>query len=80
MIVSVRKWGNSASIRIPAVLMQAAMLHFDQELDMREEAGRLILEPVRQTSYDLTALVAGITPDNCHAEMDFGTPLGNEVW
>jgi antitoxin MazE len=80
MIVSVRKWGNSASIRIPAVLMQAAMLRFDQELDMREEAGRLILEPVRQTAYDLTALVAGITPDNCHREMDFGAPVGNEVW
>jgi antitoxin MazE len=80
MIVNVRKWGNSASIRIPAALMQAAMLQFNQELDMREEAGRLILEPVRHAPYDLAALVSGITSDNCHAEMDFGAPVGNEVW
>lgn len=34
------------------------------------------------TSHDdeLRELVAGITPDNRHAEVDFGQPVGREAW
>src|SRR5437773_369902 len=37
----VRKWGNSASVRIPAAVMQAAHLDLDEAVDVREEPGRL---------------------------------------
>ena len=74
----VKKWGNSASVRIPASVMVAAGLKLDQPVDVREEAGRVIIEPVASVEYDLAELLAGITPENIHAEIDFGGPVGKE--
>lgn len=80
MRVMVKKWGNSASVRIPASIMEAAHLEIDQEVDIREEHGVVIVAPVRQVSYDLDALIAGITDDNKHEVISFGDPVGKEIW
>jgi antitoxin MazE len=79
MRVIVKKWGNSASVRIPAGIMAAARLSLDAPVDVREEGGCIIIEPIRSTEYDLARLLAGITPENLHAEVDFGTPVGKEL-
>lgn len=79
MRVTVKKWGNSASVRIPAALMEAAKLELDDRVDVREEGGRIIIEPVRQKRYELDKLLAGITPRNRHAEVDLGRPVGKEM-
>ena len=80
MRVTIRKWGNSASIRIPHSVMTAAALTVDQPVDVREEDGRVIIEPVQGVSYDLDALLTGMTPETFHDEVDFGAPVGKEVW
>jgi len=41
----VKKWGNSASVRIPAAIMEAAHLDLDDAVDVREESGRIVIEP-----------------------------------
>ncbi|MCQ9156953.1 AbrB/MazE/SpoVT family DNA-binding domain-containing protein [Acidomonas methanolica] len=74
----VKKWGNSASVRIPASVLAAAGLKLDQPVDVREESGRVIIEPITVTEYDLADLLAGITPENVHSEVDFGEPVGGE--
>lgn len=79
MRVQVKKWGNSASVRIPASIMAAAALHIDQEVDVREEEGRIVIDPVAQ-SYDLDELLAKMTPDTFPDVIDFGMPIGNESW
>lgn len=76
----VRKWGNSASVRIPAAVMRAAHLNLDQEVDVREEGGCVIIAPARPTSYDLASLLDGITEDNLHGEILTGVALGREIW
>lgn len=80
MKVVVKKWGNSASVRIPAAVMEAARLHLDQPVDVREEAGRIVIEPIREGAYDLATLVAGITEENRHDAVETGPPVGREVW
>ena len=75
----VKKWGNSASVRIPAGIMKAVHLDMDAPVDIREEGGRIVIEPIRSTEYDLARLVAGITPENLHAEVDFGASVGKEI-
>ncbi len=79
MRVQVKKWGNSASVRIPASIMAAAALHIDQEVEVREEDGRIVIDPVMR-SYDLDELLAKMTPDTFPEAIDFGTPVGNEAW
>ena len=76
----VKKWGNSASVRIPATVLKAANLCLDEPVDVREESGRIVIEPVRRKEYDVTELVQGITRRNLHKEIDFGAPVGNEAW
>lgn len=76
----VKKWGNSASVRIPASVMAAAGLSLDQIVDVREDKGCVVIEPIRREDYDLADLLAGITPENIHDEVDFGAPAGNEVF
>lgn len=80
MRVQVRRWGNSASIRIPAPVMAAAALSLDQTVEVRAEGGRIIVEPVRAPVYDLDDLLDRMTPDTFHDDVDFGPPEGNEVW
>ncbi|CAH1696403.1 antitoxin of the MazF-MazE toxin-antitoxin system MazE [Hyphomicrobiales bacterium] len=80
MQVNIKKWGNSASVRIPHSVMTAANLHVDQAVEVREEDGRVIIEPVQSLSYDLDKLLSGMTPDTFHDEADFGALVGKEVW
>lgn len=80
MRVQVKKWGNSASVRIPASVMAAASLRIDQEVDVRADDGRVVIEPVTTPRYDLDELLAQITPDNLPDPIDWGPPVGREIW
>ncbi|MDE1148734.1 MAG: AbrB/MazE/SpoVT family DNA-binding domain-containing protein [Azospirillaceae bacterium] len=79
MRVTVKKWGNSASVRIPVAIMEAVGLEIDATVDIREDGNRIVIEPVAKDTDDLADLVAGITPENLHAEADFGPATGNEA-
>jgi antitoxin MazE len=76
----VKKWGNSASVRIPASVMAAAALSLDQAVDVREDAGRIVIEPIRDEAFDLDDLVAGITDENRHDPVETGAAIGRESW
>jgi antitoxin MazE len=80
MNVTVKKWGNSPAVRIPSAIMQASQLAVDDVVDVREEGGCIVIEPVRRKTYDLSRLVREITAENQHEPVDFGQPQGKEVW
>ena len=80
MKTTVKKWGNSAAVRIPAPLMEAAHLHLDEAVELREEKGSIVIEPVRRKTYRLDDLLKGITSKNRHTAIDFGQPMGKESW
>ena len=80
MKTTVKQWGNSAAVRIPAGVMQAMHLDLDEIVDVREESGRIVIEPVRPKTFVLANLLKDITPKNQHAPVDFGGPEGQETW
>jgi antitoxin MazE len=80
MKATVKKWGNSAAVRIPASVMEAMHLQLDEDVDVREEKGRIIIEPVRQKSYRLEDLIRRISAKNLPELIDFGPPAGREMW
>jgi len=55
-------------------------LDVGEAVDVREESGRIVIEPVRRKEYDLAELVKGITRRNLHEEVDFSGPAGKEAW
>ena len=79
-IQSIRKWGNSAGVRIPSALLKAAHLNIDTPVQLREENGRIIVEPVPIEHRSLEQLMAEVTPDTLHDEVDFGEAQGSEAW
>ena len=80
MRVMVKKWGNSAAIRIPSSIMQAARLGLDEAVEMHEQGGQILIKPVRSNrKVVLAVLLAGITSENLHGEADFGGPRGKEL-
>ena len=80
MRATVKKWGNSAAVRIPTSVMRATNIELNEEVDVREEDGRIVIEPVRQKRYELDVLLKGINARNQHRSIDFGAPVGKEVW
>jgi len=80
MKATVKKWGNSAAIRIPSHVMQAIPLETEEEVTIREDKGRIVIEPTRSKNFDLKDLLKGITTKNRHSAVDFGKSEGNEVW
>jgi antitoxin MazE len=85
MRVTLKKWGNNAAVRLPAAIMQAARFELNQTLDVREEGGRVIIEPVdpygaEPPVYDLDKLLANIRPEDAPPLADFGRPVGDEEW
>ncbi|HXA39251.1 MAG TPA: AbrB/MazE/SpoVT family DNA-binding domain-containing protein [Phenylobacterium sp.] len=80
MKVQVKKWGNSASVRIPASVMTAAALHLDQAVDVREEGGRIIIEPIVAEAYDLDRLLDQMTAETFPEDVNSGPPVGREAW
>ena len=80
MRMSSKKRGNSASVRIPAVIRRAAHLEMNQIVDVKADNGHIIIKPLQQPEFDLESLIAGITSENLHEEAEFGVPIGKEVW
>ena len=80
----VKKWGNSAAVRIPSSVLRAARLGLEQAVEVREESGRIVIEPVRhRPKYTLEELVAQCDPTWSPPVEDRewldDLPVGNEV-
>jgi len=80
MLTKVQKWGNSLALRIPKAFAIEAQLENDSLVEISIVQGKIIVTPVAASSWTLDELLAGITKDNLHTEVDTGFAVGNEVW
>ena len=80
MRVTVKKWGNSAAVRLPASIMRATQLELDDVVEVRADRGQIVIEPVSPGRYKLSELLKGITNKNQHRAIDFGPAVGGEIW
>ncbi|HEX4369280.1 MAG TPA: AbrB/MazE/SpoVT family DNA-binding domain-containing protein [Rhodopila sp.] len=79
MRVLIRKWGNGVSVRVPAAVMEAVGLSLGQAVDIREENGRVVVEPIQGPAFSLRDLLSAVTDENIHGEIDFGRPVGKDL-
>ena len=78
--MQVSKWGNSLAVRIPlAIAKQAGLAEGDSVKLVLDRDGAIVVRPTRR-KYELSDLVAKITPRNRHRETDSGRPQGEESW
>jgi len=75
----IAKWGNSLAVRVPQPFAEEVGLEEGREVDLSLVDGKLVLSPSGE-EWSLDRLVAAITKDNVHSEIDTGPPLGTEIW
>ncbi|MEP7454186.1 AbrB/MazE/SpoVT family DNA-binding domain-containing protein [Phyllobacterium sp. SB3] len=79
--MQIKKWGNSASVRIPAKIMAAASLHLEQEVEVStDDQGRVIIAPVQTPVYQLDEMLNQMSAETFPEEADFGPAVGKEIW
>ena len=80
MRAQVQKWGNSLALRIPRSFAAETEIEQGSEVELSLEEGRLVMTPVEKKAYSLDRLLAGVTPNNLHTEIDTGPSVGKETW
>ena len=71
------KWGNSLALRIPKAIVKDCGLSENTLVDIFVRGGEIVIRPARK--YDLSELLAGITPENIHGEAFMDEPVGQEL-
>ncbi|WP_333854786.1 AbrB/MazE/SpoVT family DNA-binding domain-containing protein [Leclercia sp.] len=83
MRITIKKWGNSAGVVIPGVVMEELNMQVGQSMEAQVVDNQLVLTPVSK-SYSLEALLAQCdmsAPEISEEELwGKSGPMGNEVW
>lgn len=80
MRTRIQKWGNSLALRIPKSFAAEANIEQHPQVEVSVQDGRIAICRVVDHVPTLEELVAGITEENRHPEVDFGPPVGREAW
>ncbi len=82
MITKVQKWGNSQGLRLSKELLCDADIEVGDAVSVTVHDGALVVTPVRRVrgGVDLGQLVREIPADYKPGELDWGPPVGREVW
>ena len=80
MHAQVKKWGNSLALRIPKPLAEQLSIKNDTEVEIQIVDDQLMIKPLPEPALTLEALLAQITDENLHEEIETGTAVGGEVW
>jgi antitoxin MazE len=73
----VQKWGNSLGVRIPLSLAEKTGLKEGVPVDLQADDDALV---IRRKQYSLEQLLAQVSTDNTHKEIETGHPVGREAW
>ena len=82
MITKVQKWGNSQGVRLSKELLSGAEIDVGDAVDVAVRDGALVVTPVRRIrgGHDLEQLVSRIPKSYKPEDLDWGPPVGREVW
>ncbi|GAB4360522.1 MAG: AbrB/MazE/SpoVT family DNA-binding domain-containing protein [Cyanophyceae cyanobacterium] len=82
MITKIQKWGNSQGLRLSRDLLADVRIAVGDAVEVRVHEGSIVITPARRVRgrLDLEQLVARIPEDYQPEELDWGAPVGREVW
>jgi antitoxin MazE len=82
MVTKVQSWGNSQGLRLSKQVLEDAQISVGDEVDVAARDGVIVIMPLRRTrgKLSLRKLVARIPKGYRPEEVDWGRPMGREVW
>ena len=76
----IQKWGNSLALRIPKSFATEVGLQRETSVEVSLANGKLVITPVAKPKPTLKQLLAKVTKENLHHEIETGPATGNESW
>jgi antitoxin MazE len=71
----IKRWGNSAAVRIPRKLLNQAMLEVESPVTMKAEKNRIVIEALQENAhrrlklpFSEAELLVGLNPEKAHAD------------
>ena len=82
MLAKIQKWGNSQGLRLAKGLLADAQLDVGDEVDISVDDGIIIVKPAKRIRgrHKLKDLVSRIPKNYQTGEVDWGEPVGKEIW
>ncbi|QQR64628.1 AbrB/MazE/SpoVT family DNA-binding domain-containing protein [Candidatus Kaiserbacteria bacterium] len=80
METNIQKWGNSLGVRLPKSIAMSKSLKAGSRVLVTETKTGISIEVVKRERRTLDDMLKGITKENLHEEVDWGKPVGNEIW
>jgi antitoxin MazE len=80
MKLRIQKWGNSLALRIPKSFAIESQIEQGSTVEVSLESGKIIVFPVAEPDFSLDDLLAEVTAENLHGEIDTGASIGKEAW
>lgn len=80
MKTRIKRWGNSLAVRIPKALAEETAFGEGDEVDVRADDDRIVVERPQPKYYRLSDLLSGVTKGNRHEVVDFGARADREAW
>ena len=77
MTISVKKWGNSLTVRIPKDIANSLFIKDNTNLEIAIIDNSLVLKPKKENY--LEELISKINSSNLHSEIETSR-VGNEEW
>jgi antitoxin MazE len=79
MQTKIKKWGNSAVVRLPATMLARLKLEVGSPVELTaDDAGIHIVPTAAKPIFRLDDLLAGITADNRHDCIEWGPDVRRE--
>lgn len=79
MTTKVQKWGNSLAIRIPIELSKKIGLVEGGAINFTQVRDAIVIKSAMPV-YKLKDLLKGMTRKKAQPEIDWGNPVGEELW
>jgi antitoxin MazE len=82
MVTKIQKWGNSQGLRINSQLLEDARISIGDEVEVAVHEGFIVVAPKRKIrgKYSLKQLISRIPEDYQAEEVNWGKPVGKEIW
>lgn len=80
MATSIAKWGNGQGIRIPKGILERLSWKSGQKVELIVDNDELKIKPIRNKRKSIQELFEGYDEDYQCQEMDWGEPVGKEIW
>lgn len=79
MTTTIQKWGNSHGVRLPRALLDSVNWSVNEKISLEAQDGKLILARVQEKK-SIEELFEGFEGEYKAEELDWGAPVGEEVW